>query len=115
MAADNNIALATILASLENLKARDLSVHQVEALTAWFDTIVVATATSKRHAQSLADKTIAALKDNGLNPLGVEGLEAGEWILIDSGATVVHIMLSANRELYRLEQLWQAELAEAEQ
>ena len=104
-----------IIAALEELKAREISICPVAELSSWFDTMIIAGATSNRHAVALAEKTMAQLKDMGMKVQGVEGLETGEWILLDTGSVIVHIMLPAVRQLYSLEQLWQVDFASAKQ
>ena len=92
--------------SLEDLKARDLRVLDVRSLTSVADYLIVASGTSDRHVRSMADKLIMAAREAGQAPLGVEGLEAGEWILIDLQDVIVHVMQPRVREFYKLEDLW---------
>jgi ribosome-associated protein len=68
----------------------------------------VATGTSNRHVKSLADNVVKAAKEAGHRPLGVEGQDAGEWVLVDLGDVVVHVMQPATRDFYDLERLWGA-------
>ena len=92
--------------SLEDLKARDLRVLDVRELTTVADYLVIASGTSDRHVASLADNVIEAAKQAGHRPLGVEGLQAGEWVLIDLADVIVHVMQPRVREFYKLEDLW---------
>ena len=92
--------------SLEGLKSRDLRVLDVRELTSVADYLIVASGTSDRHVRSLADSVIDAAKASGQRPLGVEGLEAGEWVLIDLADVIVHVMQPRVREFYKLEDLW---------
>lgn len=91
---------------LDENKAQNVRPMDVRDLTNIADYMVVATATSKRHAASMADKLIQAAKKHDAKPLGVEGENDSEWILIDLGDVVVHIMLPEAREFYSLEKLW---------
>ena len=92
--------------SLEDMKARDLRVLDVRTLTSVTDYLVIASGTSDRHVRSLSDKLIEAAKQSGQPPLGVEGQDAGEWVLIDLEDVVVHVMQPRVREFYKLEDLW---------
>lgn len=102
--------LAQLVAdALEELKARNVRVMDVSRLTSIMDTMVVATGTSDRHVRALADKVVEAAKAAGFAPLGTEGAEQGEWVLVDLGDLVLHIMLPQVRDLYQLEKLWDAD------
>ena len=92
--------------SLEDAKARDIRVIDVRDLTTVTDYLLIASGTSDRHVRSLADKLVTAAKDAGLVPLGVEGQESGEWVLIDLADVIVHVMQPRVREFYKLEDLW---------
>ena len=92
--------------ALTDNKAQDIVEIDVSKLTPTFDAMVICTATSTRHATSLAKKIIEATKEAGIRPLGMEGEKFGEWVLIDLCDVIVHIMLQAQRELYHLEKLW---------
>ena len=91
---------------LEENKGRDISSMDVRKLTDITDTMIVCTATSSRHARTLADKLVRAAKEAGIRPLGVEGEQPGEWILVDLVDVVIHIMLPETRVFYSLEKLW---------
>ena len=104
------VALADVVAdALGELKARDVRVMDVSALTSIMDTMVVASGTSDRHVRALAGKVVEAAKAAGFAPLGVEGETQGEWVLVDLGDLVLHIMLPQIRDLYQLEKLWDAD------
>ena len=92
--------------SLEDLKARDVRVFDVRDMTSVTDYFLLASGTSDRHVRSLSDKLIQNVKQAGCAPLGVEGQEAGEWVLIDLNDVVVHVMQPRTREFYKLEDLW---------
>jgi ribosome-associated protein len=95
--------------ALSDLKAQDVRVLDVRRLTSITDHMVVASGTSGRHVRSIADRLIEAAKKAGQAPLGVEGQESGEWVLVDLEDVVVHIMQPRIREFYKLEDLWTVE------
>ena len=92
--------------ALEDIKARDITVFDVRKLTDLYDTLVIATAESTRQVKSLAHHVRDKLKAAGATILGVEGEEVGEWVLVDAGEIIVHIMQPAVRAYYNLEELW---------
>jgi ribosome-associated protein len=98
--------LKTTVAALEDIKARDIVVLDVKRMTSLFDRIIIASADSARQAKALSDNVQEKLSALGAKIYGVEGEQAGEWILVDLGAIVVHIMQSAVRQYYNLEELW---------
>ena len=100
--------------SLEDLKARDVRVFDVREMTSVTDYFLLASGTSDRHVRSMADNLVQNVKQAGQRPLGVEGQEAGEWVLIDLNDVVVHVMQSRTREFYKLEDLWALGTGEAE-
>lgn len=95
-----------IIDALEDLKGQKLVELNVSALTDVMDHLIIVNGTSNRHVKSLANNVIEELKEAGHRPLGVEGYEDGEWVLVDFGDTVVHVMLEATRDFYELEKLW---------
>ncbi len=96
----------TAVAALEDIKARDITVLDVRKLTSLYDTMIIATAESSRQVKALAQHVREALKAAGAIIVGVEGLQSGEWVLVDGGDIVVHIMQPATRAYYNLEELW---------
>lgn len=92
--------------ALEELKAKDIVELDVRGKTSIADYIVVASGTSTRHVKSVADEVIRYSKQAGMMPLGVEGQREAEWVLVDLGDIIVHIMLPRVREFYGLERLW---------
>lgn len=99
----------TIINALEDLKGRDIVSLDVRELSDVMDTLIIVSGTSNRHVKSLVDNVVEDAKEAGFRPMGVEGKEGGEWVLVDFGDTVVHAMLPATREFYDLERLWQLE------
>lgn len=95
-----------IIDALEDLKGQKVVELDVSQLTDVMDHLIIANGTSNRHVKSLANNVIEELKAAGHRPLGVEGLDVGEWVLVDYGDTVVHVMLQATRDFYELEKLW---------
>lgn len=95
-----------VLHALDELKAKDVKVLDVSALTSVTEAMIIASGTSNRHVKSLAEKIIEEAKAVGEKPLGVEGAEEGEWVLVDLDELVVHVMLPRVRDFYNLEKLW---------
>ena len=92
--------------ALEDVKGRDIKVMNVRKMTALFDTVIIASADSTRQCKALANRVQEKVKEIGGKVYGVEGAQAGEWVLVDLGGTVVHIMQPALRQYYNLEELW---------
>jgi ribosome-associated protein len=99
-----------IVDGLEDVKAQDIVVFNTEALSALFERVIIASGTSNRQTKALAasvrDKVNNELRDLGARVIGTEGLENGEWIIVDCGQAVVHIMQPAIRQYYHLEEIW---------
>ncbi len=95
-----------IVSALEDIKARDIEIFDVRHLTSMFDQVIIATAESTRQTRALANHLRETVKDLGAKVYGVEGEDSGEWVLIDLGDTIVHIMQPTARENYNLEELW---------
>ncbi len=102
-----------VVAALEERKAVDLRVLDVRGLTSVTDLMVIASGTSDRHVKALADNVLERTREAGVRPLGVEGERAAEWVLVDLGDVVVHLMLPRVREFYQLEKLWSGGPGEA--
>ena len=96
----------TAVTALEDIKARDITVLDVRKLTSLCDTLIVASADSNRQVKALAQHVRDRLKEAGAGIVGVEGEETGEWVLVDAGDIIVHIMQPAIRAYYNLEELW---------
>ncbi|MDH5541310.1 MAG: ribosome silencing factor, partial [Rhizobacter sp.] len=95
-----------IVDGLEDVKAHDIVVFNTEHLTPLFERVIIATGTSNRQTKSLASSVRDAVKDHGFPVLRTEGEANGEWIIVDCGAAVVHVMQPSIREYYHLEEIW---------
>ncbi len=95
-----------VIAALEDVKARDIAAFDVTHLSSLFDRVVIATADSARQTKALSNRVREQARELGEKVYGSEGESTGEWVLIDLGDIVVHIMQPAIREYYNLEELW---------
>ena len=95
-----------VVAALEDLKAKDVREIDVRGKTSIADILFIASGTSARHVKSIADEVIKFAKEAGVMPLGVEGQSEAEWVLVDLGDIIVHVMMPRIREFYGLERLW---------
>lgn len=100
--------LTSVLSILEDSKAIDIQTLDVHALTTITDIMIICSGNSARHVNAVAQHLLEGLKDYKNDILGVEGQEAGEWVLVDLGRIVVHIMRPETRDFYQLEKLWEA-------
>lgn len=98
--------LKTVHAAVEELKAKDVTEIDVRGKSSVCDFMVIASGTSTRHVKSIADEVVRFAKKLDVMPLGVEGEREAEWVLVDLGDVVVHVMLPRVREFYALERLW---------
>lgn len=98
--------LSFVLETIEDIKGQNIVNLSVEHLTEIMSNIVIATATSKQHCQAIGRHLLESAKLNKINIIGVEGLDEKEWVLIDLGDIVVHIMIEETRKFYELEKLW---------
>lgn len=96
----------TVITALEDLKANDITVLSVAESSSVTDWMVIASGSSNRHVKSLANTVEVAAKEQGFKIIGVEGNDGAEWVLVDFGDVIVHIMLPATRAFYDLESLW---------
>jgi ribosome-associated protein len=99
--------LPVVEAALADMKAVDVRVLDVRGSSDVTDYMVIASGTSDRHLRAVADRVVQMAKAAGHRPLGVEGEEQGEWVLVDLPDVMVHILLPRTREFYQLEQLWE--------
>ena len=100
--------------ALEDLKAKDVVELDVKDKTSVTDFLFIASGTSSRHVKSIADNVVLEAKHAGLLPLGVEGENEGEWVLVDLGDVIVHVMQPQAREFYDLESLWRLDVLKRE-
>ena len=96
-----------VIESLEELKGRDIAMLDVREMTGVTDFMVVCSGTSNRHVKSLANNVAMNAKEAGNPAMGVEGEQDGEWVLVDFGDVVVHVMLPDTRQFYDIERLWE--------
>ena len=96
------------VAALEDIKARDIQVINTSKLTPLFERMIIASAESTRQVKALAHNVHDKVKEAGGEIIGMEGEDSGEWVLVDLGSIVVHVMQPAVRLHYNLEELWQA-------
>ena len=95
-----------VINALEDLKAKNIVQLDVREMTDVTDTLIIASGTSNRHVKSIANNVVEDSKKLGYMPLGVEGTDAGDWVLVDFGDIVVHVMQEETRNFYELEKLW---------
>jgi ribosome-associated protein len=95
-----------VVEALDDVKAKDIVRLDVRDMTSVTDFMVVASGTSNRHVNALIDNVAEKAKAAGHRPIGIEGAEGGEWVLLDLQDTLVHVMLPKVREFYNLEKLW---------
>ena len=95
-----------VVRALEDLKGREIVALDVSRATSVTDYMVIASGTSNRHVKALVGNVLESSKASGIPSIGVEGLEAAEWVLVDLGDVVVHVMQKEARDFYDLERLW---------
>jgi ribosome-associated protein len=95
-----------ILDTLDDMKAERVVCLDVKHLTAITDTMIIASGRSDRHVRAISDALLERCREEGFKPLGMEGQEGGEWVLVDMADAIVHIMLPRVREFYNIENLW---------
>ncbi len=100
--------------ALDDVKARDVEVIDVRGKSSITDFMMIASGTSKRHVVSLAQAVSDKVKQSGIEPIGTEGQSDGDWVLVDLGELVVHIMMPDARSYYDLERLWRFDSSEDE-
>ncbi len=101
------------LEALEDLKGSDIQVFDVRGISSVTDFMIIASGNSTRQVKALANSVIVKSKENGCTPIGVEGQQPGNWVLVDLADVVVHIMTPDMREFYQLEKLWNIDTEEA--
>ena len=95
-----------VIDALEDVKAQDIVVYNTTTLSDLFDRVVLAIGTSNRHTRSVAGHVADKVREAGGHVISVEGEDGGEWVLVDLGDVVVHVMLPVTREHYALEEIW---------
>ena len=103
--------ITLVQSALEDMKAREVVVLDVNGKSSVTDYMVVASGTSKRHVMSVAQEVVDKVKAAGLRPVGVEGEAVGDWILVDLGDVIVHVMMPDARSFYDIERLWSFDAA----
>lgn len=103
-----NEKTAIVVAALENIKASDITVLDTTSLTSLFERVIIASADSSRQTRALASSVRDKIKELGEAVIGMEGEQTGEWVLVDLGDIVVHVMHPTVRAHYNLEELWDA-------
>ena len=95
-----------VVEALEDIKGRDILVYNTARMPSMFERVVIASGDSTRQVKALADSVQDKIRENGARVYGVEGEASGEWVLVDLGDVVVHIMHPTVREFYNLEEVW---------
>lgn len=96
-----------VVSALEDIKGKDIEIINTAKLTSMFDRLVIATGDSNRQVKALAQNVVVKVKEAGGEVISTEGEDGGEWVLVDIGDMVVHVMQPAVRAHYNLEELWQ--------
>ena len=109
MTPTDEIITDLVVHALDDLRAVDTKIVDVRGLSSVMDFLVVASGNSSRHVKSLADNVVMKAKEAGCPPIGVEGENDADWVLVDLGDVVVHVMQPAARSFYDLERLWSRE------
>src|SRR5213075_2767499 len=103
---DIRVKQRLVVEALEDIKGKDILVYNTASMPSMFERVVIASGDSNRQVKALADSVQDKIKQNGAKVYGVEGERSGEWVLVDLGDVVVHIMHPAVREFYNLEEVW---------
>lgn len=103
---ETNDIIALVVSALEDVKGQNIETFDVKDLTPVTDAMVICTGTSNTHLKALSDEVVVKAKEAGVSVNGIEGRLQAEWVLVDLGSVIVHLMLGATRALYRLEDLW---------
>lgn len=115
MSESKNNLTEIIVQSMEDLKAIDVTVLDVRELTTITSTMIIATGQSSRQVKAIANNIIMDAKEKGYAPFGVEGMEQGQWVLVDLGEAIAHIMHPDSRNYYQLEKLWSVDNKELDE
>ena len=103
---DIRIKQRVVIEALEDVKGRDIQVFNTARLPSMFERVVIASGDSNRQVKALADRVREKVKENGARVYGVEGEAGGDWVLVDLGDIVVHVMHPTVRDFYNLEEVW---------
>jgi ribosome-associated protein len=103
---DIRVKQRLVVEALEDVKARDIVVFNTARLPSMFERVIIASGDSSRQVKSLADRVREKVSDHGGRVYGVEGESVGEWVLVDLGEIVVHLMHPTVRSFYNLEEVW---------
>jgi len=106
---------ALTIEAIEDIKAFDIKTINVQGRNSMTDLLIFASARSDRQAKSIAQNVINKSKQAGVQPIGVEGMQTGDWVLVDLGDIVVHVMLPQVRDFYNIEKLWDVEEGDTEE
>lgn len=98
--------LPIVIDALEDLKAQEIKVLDVRGMSSITDYMIIASGSSNRQVAAIADNVTKKVKEQGYRPLGEEGANEGEWVLVDLGDIIVHVMQPQVRDFYQLEKLW---------
>ncbi|NVJ59691.1 MAG: ribosome silencing factor [Gammaproteobacteria bacterium] len=109
---DSDTLRKFVIEQLDDAKAQNIVELDVREKTAITDTMVVCSGTSSRHVKSIAIQLVQKAKEVGKQPIGVEGEDSSEWVLVDFGDVIVHVMQANVRDYYQIEKLWSAKLEE---
>ena len=104
---ENTALKAFVIEKLEDMKGRDITVLDISKKSSFADYMIVCSGNSNRHVKSIAQSIAMECRSKGLEPLGIEGNDIGEWSLVDLGEIIVHVMTESTRDTYQLEQLWE--------
>lgn len=99
--------IAFVIEKIEEMKGRDITTLDIEKKASFASAMVVCSGNSNRHVKSIAQTVAMECRSAGVEPLGIEGNDVGEWSLVDLGDVVVHVMTDSTRDTYQLEQLWE--------
>ncbi len=95
-----------VIEKIDDMKGRDVVKLDVQGKSTITDYMVVCSGNSKKHVQSIGENVALEAKNGGFPPIGVEGKSTGEWVLVDLGSVIVHVMQESTRDFYQLEKLW---------
>ncbi len=109
-----NELLTLVTTELDERKGQSITVIDVKDRSSVTDFMILVTATSERHGQALSNYVVIKVKEQGVKPLGLEGAQGSDWVLLDLGDIVLHIMTTQARDLYQLEKLWSIETRKEE-